>query len=351
MWQAPDTRGDVATQRLVLYEPCRAVLEQGHLPLPRAGEVLVRVRAVGVCGTDLRAWQGRHSLLTYPRVLGHEVAGEVVALGPDFDRPEIQLGDAVVIEPMFACGHCYPCSLGRYNCCERLEVMGVHRDGAMQEFIAAPATHLHRAQGGTSFQALAFVEPAAVALHAIRRSRAAAGDTAVVIGAGNIGLLAVQLLKLAGVRVAAVDVQEAHLALARQLGADCTLNSRTEDVRGEIMNFTVGTGASAVFEAVGVSPTVKLALDLVSHAGQVVLIGVCHDEVTFRPDLLNKRELDILGSRNSKGAFPEVLRLIEEGRLVTEDLITRRIRLDGFDQAMRETAAGGRDEIKTMIEF
>ncbi|HHW14526.1 MAG TPA: zinc-binding alcohol dehydrogenase family protein [Firmicutes bacterium] len=338
-------------KRLVLRKPFEAVVEEVARPEPGPGEALVRAGAVGVCGTDIRAWQGLHSFLTYPRVPGHEVAGEVIAFGPETETRGIRPGEAVVVEPMVACGRCYPCSLCRYNCCEHLEVLGVHRDGAMQEYFAVPVSLLHRAPAGFNFAALSFVEPACVARHAVRRSRVRAGDTAAVIGSGNIGLLLIQMLKLEGARVIAVDVRDSRLELARRLGADLTVNSKAEDPVRRTLEFTDGVGAPEVFEVVGTASTVKLALDLVSYAGQVVLVGVCHDEVTFRPDLLNKRELDLLGSRNSRGLFPEVLRLLEEGRLVTEELITRRIALDEFDAAMREVTSGARDEIKTVIEL
>jgi threonine dehydrogenase-like Zn-dependent dehydrogenase len=221
----------------------------------------------------------------------------------------------------------------------------------MQEYLAVPVALLHRAPAGHSWETLAFVEPACVALHAVRRSRVKAGDTAAVIGAGNIGLLAIQMLKAQGARVIAIDVKDAKLELAGRLGADLTINSRTGDPLLAAQAFTGGVGPSAVFEVVGVNPTVMLALDLVSYAGQVILVGVCHDEVTFRPDLLNKRELDLLGSRNSRGVFPEALRLVAEGKLVTDELISRRITLEEFDETMKAVTSGARDEIKTIIEF
>lgn len=339
------------TKRLVLRQPFAAVVEDAPAPRPGAGEVLLRVRTIGVCGTDIRAWQGLHSFMTYPRVPGHEVAGEVAELGPGAGDSGFALGERVVVDPYVACGQCYPCSLGRTNCCERLEVMGVHRDGAMQEYVVVPVGQLHRAPAGPSFETLSFVEPAGVALHAVRRSRVKAGDTAAVIGAGNIGLLAVQILKAQGARVMAIDVKESRLQLARTLGADLVVNSKTENPVEQALEFTGGVGPSVVFEVVGASPTVRLALDLVSYAGQVVLVGVCHDEVTFRPDLMNKRELDLLGSRNSRGVFPEVLRLVAEGKLVTDGLITRRISLDEFDATMKALASGAQDEIKTVIHI
>lgn len=338
-------------KRLVLQKPFLAEVVEAAVPEPAPGEALLRVKCVGVCGTDIRAWQGLHSFMTYPRVPGHEVAAEVVAFGPDTNAGGLLAGDTVVVDPYIPCHRCYPCSLGRTNCCESLEVMGVHRDGAMQEYITAPVAHLYKAPAGFGFDTLSFVEPAGVALHGVRRSRVKAGDTAAVIGTGNIGLLAIQFLKAYGARVIAIDVRDSRLERAQRLGADLIVNSATENVPAVVRDFTGGVGPSAVFEVVGLGSTVGLALDLVSYAGQVVLIGVCHDEVTFRPDLLNKRELDLLGSRNSRGVFPEVLRLVEEGRLVTSELITRRIALEEFDATMRALATGGRDEIKTVIEL
>jgi threonine dehydrogenase-like Zn-dependent dehydrogenase len=185
----------------------------------------------------------------------------------------------------------------------------------------------------------------------VRRSRVQAGDTAVVIGSGNIGLLALQMLKIRGAKVVAIDVKASRLELARRLGADLTINSKEQDAVQAVLDFTGGVGGNVVFEVVGNAPTVQLAFDLVSYAGQIVLVGVTHDEFTFRPDFMNKRELDLLGSRNSKGLFPEVLSLIASGQVKTDSLVTRRIALDEFDATMRALSSGGTDEIKTIINL
>ena len=343
------------TKRLVLVKPFTTVVEEVPIPEPGPGEALVQVKCVGVCGTDVRSWMGRHAFTTYPRVMGHEVSGIVVKLGDgaaaDASGHSLAEGDVVVIEPYSACGRCYPCSLGRYNCCENLQVMGVHRDGAMQEYVCAPVRLLHKAPAHRSFTELAFVEPAGVGLHGIRRSRVAADDTAAVIGSGNIGLLMIQILKARGVKVIAIDVKESRLVLARKLGADLALNSTTEDVVEKVREFTGGVGVPVVFEVVGAVPTIAQALEIVSYAGQIVLVGVCPDEFPLKPELLNKRELDILGSRNSAGCFPEVVELVGQGKLVTEDLVSRRIGIEEFDDTMKEVTSGAKDEIKIVVEF
>jgi L-gulonate 5-dehydrogenase len=338
------------TKSLVLREPFNAVVEEVPMPQPGPGEALVQVKCVGVCGTDIRSWQGRHSFTSYPRVPGHEVSGIVVEFGSQTESRGIALGDPVVIEPMIACGKCYSCSIGRYNCCENLEVLGVHRDGAMQEYLCVPASLLHKAPPGSNFVGLSFVEPACVGLHAINRSRASAGDTVAVIGAGNIGLLMIQILKAKGANVIAIDVKDSRLNLARRLGADLVINSQRDDPVKEAKEFTGGTGVPVVFEAVGVAETVLLTFELVSYAGQIVLVGVCPDEVRLRPDFLNKRELDVLASRNSKGAFPGVLDLVREGKLVTEELVSRRITIGEFNETMREVTSANRDEVKIVVD-
>ncbi|MEW6228751.1 MAG: alcohol dehydrogenase catalytic domain-containing protein [Bacillota bacterium] len=338
-------------RRLVLLRPYEAVIQEVPVPEPGPGEALVKVRSVGVCGTDVRAWQGLHSFSSYPRVPGHEIAGEVVRLGQGAEGCGVMPGDRVVVEPMVACGKCYPCSLGRYNCCERLEVLGVHRDGAMQEFISVPCSLLHKAPAGLGFTMLSLVEPACVAMHAVRRSRIKPGDVAVVIGAGNIGLLIIQMLKLSGARVIAIDVRRSHLDAASRLGADLVIDSRLEDPVKGTHKFSNGAGGSVVFEVVGIALTVCLAFDLSSHAGQVVLVGLCHEEIPFRFDLLNRKELDVLGSRNSCGLFPEVLGLLAGSRLVAELLVTQHIRLEDFEATMRSLTTGGRDEIKVVMEL
>lgn len=344
------------TKRLLLVKPFTTVVEEVPIPEPGPGEALIRVECVGVCGTDVRSWMGRHAFTTYPRVMGHEVSGVVVKLGGDAPAaptpaPRFAEGDIIVVEPYAACGHCYPCSLGRYNCCENLQVMGVHRDGAMQEFICVPVSMMHKAPPGRNFVELSFVEPAGIGMHAIGRSRLRSGDTAAVIGAGNIGLLMIQILKARGARVIAVDVKESRLDLARKLGADLAVNSLEADPVKAALEFTHGVGAPVVFEVVGAAPTIGLALQMVSYAGQIVLVGVCPDEVCLRPELLNKRELDVLGSRNSRGVFPGVLELVGEGSLSTEALVSRRITIHEFDQTMKEVTSGSKDEIKIVVQF
>ncbi|OPZ64837.1 MAG: putative zinc-type alcohol dehydrogenase-like protein YjmD [Firmicutes bacterium ADurb.Bin506] len=363
------------TKRLLLTEPFTTVVEEVPVPEPKPGEALIRVECVGVCGTDVRSWMGRHAFTTYPRVMGHEVSGTVVKLAGDPapccaasgrcqaapapaasraagpTAPSIREGDVVVVEPYAACGKCYPCSIGRYNCCQNLQVMGVHRDGAMQEYICVPVSMLHKAPQNRSFVELSFVEPAGIGMHAIGRSRLQAGDTAAVIGAGNIGLLMIQILKARGAKVIAVDVKESRLDLARKLGADITVNSTTDDPVKASLEFTGGVGAPVVFEVVGAVPTINLALQLVSYAGQIVLVGVCPDELCLHPELLNKRELDILGSRNSRGVFPGVLELVGKGALSTEALVSRKITVDEFDQTMKDVTSGSRDEIKIVVQF
>ena len=339
------------TKRLVLRQPFNAVVEEVAMPQPEPGEVLVRVRCVGVCGTDIRSWQGRHSFTSYPRVPGHEVSGTVVKFGSQAEGRGIVPGDTVVIEPMVACGKCYSCSIGRYNCCENLEVLGVHRDGAMQEYLCVPASLLHKAPPGSNFVELSFVEPACVGLHAINRSSAGAGDIVAVIGAGNIGLLMIQILKAKGANVIAVDVKDSRLSLARRLGADLVINSKTDDPVKKTKEFTGGLGVPVVFEVAGIAETVLLTFELVSYAGQIVLVGVCPDEVRLRPDSLNKRELDVLASRNSKGAFPGVLDLVRERKLVTEELVSRRITVGEFNETMREVTSVNKDEVKIVVDF
>ncbi len=338
-------------RRVVLSSPFNAVVEDIAVPEPDFGEALVQIKCVGVCGTDIRSWQGRHSFASYPRVPGHEASGVIIELGSGTETSGLVLGDIVVIEPMIACGKCHSCSIGRYNCCERLEVLGVHRDGAMQEYLCVPVSLLHKAPENRTFTELSFVEPACVGLHAINRANVKAGDTVAVIGAGNIGLLMIQILKTRGAKVIAIDIRDSRLKLAETLGADYTVNSKVADPIKATAEYTQGVGASAVFEVVGMPDTVVLALDLISYAGQVVLVGVCGDEVCLRPDFLNKRELDVLASRNSRGAFPEVLKLVKEGKLTTEALVSRRIRINEFNETMKEVTSGMKDEVKIVVEF
>lgn len=296
---------------------------------PGADETLIRVHSVGVCGSDLHAWHGTQPFVTYPRILGHEVGAEVVEAGPS--RPDLKPGDRVVIEPLLSCGNCYPCRIGKYNCCASLRVLGVHTDGALRPYFAVPSKCLHRAPEGLGYEEMAMCETVSIGLHAVHRAAVAPNETVVVIGAGPIGLGAMQSALAYRARVIVLDVLDARLETARQLGATHTVNSTATDPVKAVMDLTDGEGAAAVIEAVGLPKTIEQTVDLVAAGGRIVIVGVGSGTVTFPQHIFLKKEIDFRGSRNSRNCFPEVIRLMAEGKVRMGPLVTHRF---GFEEGL-----------------
>ncbi len=299
-------------------------------PRPAPDETVIRVHSVGVCGSDMHAWHGTQPFVTYPRILGHEVGAEVVT--PGASRPDLKPGDRVVIEPLLSCGKCYPCRIGKYNCCANLRVLGVHTDGALRPLFAVPSACLHRAPAGMSFDEMALCETVSIGLHAVRRAEVSAGETAVIIGAGPIGLGAMQSARAYGARVIVLDVLESRLEMARNLGADFFINSNKIDPVRAVMDLTHGEGTPVVIEAVGLPRTIEQTVDLVAAGGRIVIVGVGSQTVTFPQHVFLKKEIDFRGSRNSRNCFPELLRLMGEGKIRMGPLVSHRFAFEeGID--------------------
>ena len=310
-------------KRLMLQAPYQLGWDEADPPRPREGAAVVRMRAAGICGSDLSAYRGCNAFQTYPCVPGHELGGEVVTMGAGVTG--LRPGDRVAVEPQIHCGRCRPCQQGRYNCCQYLKVLGVHVNGGMAEQVALPAHLLHVAPPELTFEQLALCEPLAVGLHAVRRAQVAPGEWVVVLGAGTIGLAAMQAAKARGARVVSLDVVPAKLELAKRLGADVTLDAGRQEPAEAVKQLTGGDGAAVVIEAVGKAETIRRTLDLVAYAGRIVIIGHSKDEVSLPAQTLVRKEIDLLGSRNSRGAFPEVIRLMHQGTVDMRPLVSHRL--------------------------
>jgi L-gulonate 5-dehydrogenase len=300
--------------RVVLKAPYEMVIEETTMPVESKGYAIIRVLVMGVCGTDIRTYKGEHAFSTYPRVLGHELVGEIVSISKDGNGKKFKTGDLVVVEPLNSCGTCYPCSVGRYNCCDNLKVFGVHIDGAMQEYMKVPIKLLHNAPDDVPLEELVMSEPLSIAYHGLARVKVTKNDTVALIGAGNIGSLALQILtKIQKVKTFALDISEAQLERARTLGAAGVVNSSDPgQAAAKIKELNGGSNPSVVVDAVGTEATFNLAINLASSAGRIVLIGICGRPTSIVPSELNRKELDIYGSRNSANAFPAVLEIVKQ---------------------------------------
>jgi 2-desacetyl-2-hydroxyethyl bacteriochlorophyllide A dehydrogenase len=300
-------------------------------------QVLIKVRSAGICGSDIGAYKGVNPLVSYPRIIGHEIAGEVVEVADE--ETEFKVGDRVIIEPYVYCGKCYPCSIGHTNCCENLTVRGVHIEGGMAEYVSHPRHLLHKVPAGLPWHLVPMAEPLVISMHAVRQAETKAGQHIVITGAGQIGLLAAQYALTLGAIPIVLDPVDERLALARSLGATHTINPVSGDAVAEILAITQGRMAEAVIECSGDARAIRNSVDYVSYAGTIALVGWPKSDIPMPTALFTKKELTIRGSRNSVGQFPESLRLIAEGKVNVEALLTKTVSMDETPATVADIAA------------
>jgi len=292
-------------------------------PQPKPGEVLLKVRRLGYCGSDLNTFRGFNPLVTLPRIPGHEIGATIAEVTPGVPA-EFKVGMEVTVVPYTTCGTCPSCRSGRVNACRSNQTLGVQRDGALTEFIVVPWQKLvHSPQ--LSLAELTLVEPLSVGFHAVDRGRVTPSDTVLVFGCGMIGLGAIAgAALLRGARVIAVDVDDAKLALARKAGATEVINSKSENLHDKLQSLTSGDGPGVVIEAVGLPATFRAAVDEVSFAGRVVYIGYAKEQVAYETKYFVMKELDIMGSRNATAQnFSDVVTVLESKRYPASETITR----------------------------
>ncbi|HJC68712.1 MAG TPA: zinc-binding alcohol dehydrogenase family protein [Candidatus Brachybacterium intestinipullorum] len=317
-------------------------------PRPRPGEALLRVRYAGICGSDVQTFRGTQPFASYPRVPGHEFSAEILEINGSSE--DLAVGDVVTGVPYFQDGTCYSCRRGLINACERNETMGVHRDGAFQELITMPLERLHRARG-VDPRDLAIVEPFSIGYHAVLRADVAEGERVLVLGAGAIGLLTMIAARTRGAEVWIADVVASRLEVATTLGAAGTVDLAQETVDSVVQAATGGDGFDVVFEATGLPISFLNAIEAAAFGARLVLIGNGTREVTLNQSALIKKELDVLGSRNSKGVFETLIDLLERGVVDVSPLRTKIVPLTEAKQALEDAAAGATDDIKVLIEF
>jgi threonine dehydrogenase-like Zn-dependent dehydrogenase len=299
-----------------------------------ADGVLLQVRRVGLCGTDLNTFRGRNPMVTFPRILGHEVAATVVGVNGESDAT-LKPGTDVTLSPYTACGHCASCRRGRSNACEFNQTLGVQRDGAMTQKLRYEAKKLYPA--ALNLSELCLVEPLTVGFHAVARGRIAAGETVAVIGCGGVGLGAISGARFRGARVIAIDRDEAKLELACRAGASETIHSGKESLQDRLFQLTDGRGPDCIIEAVGLPETFRAAVELVAFTGRVVYIGYAKEPVAYETKLFVQKELDILGTRNALPEnFKEVIRMLEEKRFPVPEAISAVVSMDEAPEMLRQ---------------
>lgn len=311
---------------LLLTAPSKLEYVDFPSPQPADDEVLVKVHACGICGSDIHGWDGSTGRRRPPLIMGHEASGEIVAAGPRVTA--WRAGDRVTFDSTISCGTCAFCRSGQVNLCDNRRVVGVapveyRQHGAFAELLAIPARILYRLPDTLPYDQAAMVEPVSIAIHAVQRTKIAPGSTAVVIGSGMIGLLVIQALRWAGAKqIVAVDLADNRLALAAKLGATHTVNSGRDDVGAAVAKLTGGLGADTAFEVVGFTPTLNLAISVLKRGGTCVLVGnLAPKTQDFPLQAVVTKELSLLGSCSSAGEYPLCLDLIARGVINVQPMI------------------------------
>ena len=323
-----------------------------EIPKPEAaqGQALIKVRAAGICGSDIGAYRGANNLVSYPRIIGHEIAGEIISINGDNPKG-FRPGDRVVVDPYLFCGHCYPCSIGRTNCCTDLKVLGVHVEGGMAEYFTHPSNMLCRLPDSVPWELAPIAEPLTISLHGIHRGGLKAGEHVAIIGAGPIGLLAAMAAKVYGAEPILIDLVEERLQFARQLGIDKTICSNTEDTQAAVSRYTCGRMAELVMECSGANAAVRMSMDLVSNAGRITLTGWPKKETPLPTDLITKKEIDIRGARTSAGEFEEAIDLIEKKLVDVGKILTKVIPIEQAPDVIKDIEKNPGNYMKVNIQF
>ena len=335
---------------IVLEEPGRLRLRDMPLPdSPAPGEALVRARRVGICGTDLHAYAGNQNFFSYPRIMGHELAVEILALGADSDA--LAPGDTCCVVPYLHCGVCIACRRGKTNCCVNMQVLGVHIDGGMREQFTLPADKLLKADGLPPEQ-LALVEMLAIGAHAAKRADITPGEATLVIGAGPIGLATAQFALLAGADAAVMEMDAGRLDFCgRALGVKRLIDARG-DITAQLADWLGGDLPPLVFDCTGSGHSMQAAFDYVAHGGALILVGHIKGDIRFSDPLFHSREMTLLASRNARPAdFQWVIDSLRGGEIQLAPWITHRATPEsviGEFPTWLDPAAG---VIKAMLDF
>lgn len=336
-------------QTLLLNEPGLLRIRNDSEPAPpKAGEALVKLRASGVCGTDLHAFRGTHPFFRYPCVPGHELAVEILEAGAN-DR-NLRAGDLCAVDPYFECGHCRPCRAGKTNCCERLRLFGIHFDGGWRERFVYPLEKLHPG-AGASPEDLALVEPLTVGAHAVNRARIESGESVLLIGAGPIGLAVLAALRPSAGTIAVMDLQPERLAFCRSwIGIRHILSPNTPNLEDAIRDVFDGALPSVVFDATGHAGSMERAFDLVAPAGRLIFVGLVPGKITFSDPDFHRKELTLLASRNGTAKeFRDIISKIETGVIDPASWITHRCRLEELPDEISGWASGNPAPIKAAV--
>lgn len=334
---------------LVCKKPGVFEYETRDVPECTKDNAVIKIRRIGVCGTDLHAFEGTQPFFNYPRILGHELAGELI----DYDGDEnFKRGDIVTFIPYFACGKCIACRSGKPNCCMHIQVFGVHIDGGMAEYIQVPSASLLHCSG-LSLDEIGLIEPLAIGAHGIKRADVKREETVLIIGAGPIGLAAMQFAKLAGAKIIAMDVNENRLSFCREkFNIKHTINAANDSVVACLNEITKGDMPEMVIDATGNLKAINQAFAYLAHGGRYVLIGLQKGDISFNHPEFHKREATLMSSRNAtREDFENVIFALKRGWIDPEMFITHRVALDQVKNEFKSWLNPDNHVIKAMIEI
>lgn len=332
---------------IVCQKPGELTYVELAKPKPQPGEVVVKIRSIGVCGTDIHAYGGNQPFFSYPRVLGHELAGVIDSVGEGVDVP---VGKDVYIIPYLHCGECVACKQGKTNCCTDIEVIGVHKDGGMCEYLAVPASHVV-VTSDLSYNELAVIECLAIGAHAVRRAEVKATDTVMVLGSGPIGLGAAQFAKEKGATTFIADVNEDRLAFCeKEYNFDAQIDCKL-DVKETLNSLTQGQYPTVIIDATGNPKAMESTFTWLSHGGTLVFVSVVNADIRFNDPEFHKRETTLKGSRNAtKEDFEHVVHCLRQGSVKSANMITHTTKFDDFADTFKNWLKPEAGVVKAVIE-
>lgn len=315
-----------------LKNPLDVSLVDVEKPIKREGFALIKVKSASICGSDVGAFRGTNLLVQYPIILGHEIAGEVIEIGEN--SKGIKVGDRIILDPYIYCGKCYPCSIGRTNCCENLNVLGVHINGGMVELFSHPQELLNKVPDNIPWELVPLAEPLTIALHSIHRGDVKEGEFVTIIGAGPIGLLsALVALHYKAIPIL-IDILDERLTYAKTLGVKNVINAKNEDPLKVIKSLTNGVMSQVIIEASGSNKAIRDTFDYASYAGRIVFTGWPKSDTEIPTAMITKKELDVRGSRTSANEFEEALYLISNNKIDVESIISKVVNFDELPQSL-----------------
>ena len=312
------------------------------------GRAIVKIRRIGICGTDLHAFEGTQPYFSYPRILGHELAGEIVEIG---SQQDFAVGDLVTVIPYFSCGTCVACRNGKPNCCQKISVFGVHEDGGMQEYVSLPISSLVKKEG-LSLEQLALAEPFAIGAHGVRRAGVKSGQSVLVIGAGPIGLGVMEFAKIAGATVIAMDINENRLKFCKEEWGVSHVVKAGKTAIEEIQQITNGDFCDSVIDATGSLTAINQGFQYIAHGGNYVLVGLQKGEIAFSHPEFHKREATLMSSRNAtREDFDQVLEAMATSQIALDKYITHKVSFEQVKDDFQSWLNPETGVIKAMVEM